>query len=91
VKQKGLPDDTEELASSRLYGTMEMSGASYQLYFLAKKAKMKWYAMHAWQPAILTGKVGKEGRGDRCRFKHRTDAQSVPGETLYDPRLRPDA
>jgi len=35
------------------YTDEEMSGAAYELYFLAKKAKMKWYAMHCWMPSYI--------------------------------------
>jgi len=52
VKKLGLPltlTNYRHLTST----DEEMSGAAYQLYFLAKKAKVKWYAMHCWQPGYI--------------------------------------
>ncbi|MCL2492777.1 MAG: dihydroorotase family protein, partial [Clostridiales bacterium] len=49
VRDEGLPMVTENVRP-RWYDNEEMAGAMYQLYYLAKKAGMKWYAMHAWMP-----------------------------------------
>ena len=35
------------------YSDEEMTGAAYQLSYYAKKAGMKWYAMHAWMPGYI--------------------------------------
>lgn len=35
------------------YGDEEMTGAAYQLAYYAKKAGMKWYAMHLWMPGYI--------------------------------------
>lgn len=36
-----------------VYSDEEMSGAAWQLAFLAKKAGMKWYALHCWMPGYI--------------------------------------
>ena len=36
-----------------VYSDEEMSGAACQLAFLAKKAEMKWYALHCWMPGYI--------------------------------------
>jgi dihydroorotase (multifunctional complex type) len=36
-----------------LYTDEEMSGAAYELYFLAKKAKMRWYALHCYASSYI--------------------------------------
>lgn len=35
------------------YTDEEMAGAAYQLYYLAKKAGVRWYALHAWMPGYI--------------------------------------
>jgi dihydroorotase (multifunctional complex type) len=52
VKKSGLPMTLMNFRHLT-YTDEEMSGASYQLYYLAKKANMKWYAMHCWQPGYI--------------------------------------
>ena len=52
VKSQGLPVITETVRPL-WYSNEEMTSAGYQLYYLAKRAKMKWYAMHAWQPDFI--------------------------------------
>lgn len=52
VKKKGLPLTLENVRPL-WYTDEEMTGAAYQLYYLAKKAKMNWYAMHAWHPGYI--------------------------------------
>ena len=52
MKRKGIPFNLSNY-HSLLYTDEEMSGAAYELYFLAKKAGMKWYAMHCWQPGFI--------------------------------------
>jgi len=52
MEKLGIPMTLKNYHSF-LYTDEEMSGAAYELYFLAKKAKMKWYAMHCWQPGYI--------------------------------------
>ncbi len=52
VKEEGL-DYNHFNVRRRVYTDEEMSGAAYQLSFLARKAGMKWYAMHCWQPGYI--------------------------------------
>lgn len=65
VKRAGLPM-TLKNHRHLTYSDAEMSGAAYQLYFLAKKANMKWYALHCWQPGLidLVRLAKKEGKVD---------------------------
>ncbi len=88
VKQKGLPMTLKNWRHL-VYTDEEMSGASYQLYFLAKKAKMKWYAMHAWQPGYinLVRWAKKEGEIDVISSIELMPTLD-PGETLYDPEAK---
>jgi dihydroorotase (multifunctional complex type) len=87
VKKQGLPMTLKNWRHL-VYTDEEMSGASYQLYFLAKKAKMKWYAMHAWQPGYinLVRWAKKEGEIDVVSSIELMPSLD-PGETLYDPEL----
>jgi len=52
MKKQGIPINLKNY-HSLLYTDEEMSGASYQLYYLAKKAKMRWYALHCWMPGYI--------------------------------------
>jgi dihydroorotase-like cyclic amidohydrolase len=52
VKKAGLPMTLKNYRHLT-YTDEEMSGAAYELYFLAKKAKLRWYAMHCWQPGYI--------------------------------------
>lgn len=51
-KQAGLPLSLENLRS-QWYSDEEMTGAAYQLSYYARKAGMKWYAMHTWMPGYI--------------------------------------
>ncbi len=52
VKKAGLPMTAKSLG--RFFGLdEEMAGAAYQLYYLAWKAGMKWYALHCGNPDYM--------------------------------------
>lgn len=51
-KAEGL-DLTLENLRYRWYTDEEMTGAAYQLSYLANKAGLKWYAMHCWMPGYI--------------------------------------
>lgn len=63
VKAKGLPVSLENVRHL-WYSDEEMTGAVYQLAYFARKAGMKWYAMHAWMPGYieLLRMLKKEGK-----------------------------
>ena len=86
VKAQGLPVITENVRPL-WYGNEEMTSAGYQLYYLAKKAKMKWYAMHAWQPDFidLVRLAKKEGAIDVIASFELMPSME-PVERLYDPK-----
>ena len=46
MKKQGIPMTLPNYAR-RIYAEEEFTSAAYQLYYLAKKAGMKWYALHA--------------------------------------------
>lgn len=52
LRKQGLPM-TMRNYSPLLYSDEEYAGAAYELYFLAKKAKMKWYALHCYTPSYI--------------------------------------
>ena len=52
VKAEGKPLTLENVRHM-WYSDEEMTGAAYQLSYYAKKAGMKWYAMHAWMPGYI--------------------------------------
>lgn len=85
VKAKGLPLTLKNVRHL-WYSDEEMSGAAYQLYYLAKKAKMKWYAMHAWMPGYidLVRLAKKEGIIDIVSSFEIMPTVEV-AENLYDP------
>jgi dihydroorotase-like cyclic amidohydrolase len=88
VQEKGLPMTLKNWRHL-VYTDEEMSGASYQLYYLAKKAKMKWYAMHAWQPGYidLVRWAKKERKIDVVSSIELMPVLD-PGETLYDAEAK---
>jgi dihydroorotase (multifunctional complex type) len=47
VEKAGLPMTLKNWRHLT-YTNEEMAGAAYQLYYLAKKAGVKWYALHSW-------------------------------------------
>ena len=85
VKKQGLPM-TLQTHRHLTYTDEEMSGAAYQLYFLAKKANMKWYAMHCWQPGFidLVRLAKAEGKIDVVASYEVMSTMEV-AEALYDP------
>ena len=62
-KAEGLPLTLENVRH-RWYSDEEMSGAAYQLAYFARKAGMKWYALHVWMPGYidLVRMLKKEGK-----------------------------
>ena len=52
IKAEGKPLTLENVRHL-WYSDEEMTGAAYQLSYYAKKAGMKWYAMHAWMPGYI--------------------------------------
>ena len=52
VKAKG-EDVTLRNVRHLWYSDEEMTGAAYQLSYYAKKAGLKWYAMHCWMPGYI--------------------------------------
>ena len=52
IKAEGKPITLENVRHM-WYSDEEMTGAAYQLSYYAKKAGMKWYAMHAWMPGYI--------------------------------------
>lgn len=52
VKAEGKPLTLENVRHM-WYSDEEMTGAACQLSYYAKKAGMKWYAMHAWMPGYI--------------------------------------
>jgi len=52
MRKQGLPMTLKNYAPF-LYTDEEMAGAAYELYFLAKKAKMKYYALHCYTPSYI--------------------------------------
>jgi len=52
MQKQGMPMTLKNYLSF-LYTDEEISGAAYQLYFLAKKAGVKWYALHSWQSGYI--------------------------------------
>lgn len=62
-KAQGLPLDLEHLRPL-WYSDEEMTGAAYQLSYYARKAGMKWYALHAWMPGYIDLVRMLKARGD---------------------------
>jgi len=52
VKKAGLPMTLKNYLRF-IYTDEEMSGAAYELYYLAKRARVKWYALHCWLPSYI--------------------------------------
>lgn len=52
IKAEGKPLTLENVRHL-WYSDEEMTGAAYQLSYYAKKAGLKWYAMHAWMPGYI--------------------------------------
>jgi len=86
VRKQGLPLITENVRPL-WYTNEEMASAGYQLYYLAKKAKMKWYAMHAWMPDFidLVRLAKKEGVIDVISSFEMMPSVD-PAQKLYDPK-----
>ncbi len=50
-KRRLMPlKDFGALSYAETYGEAEKEGAAYELYYLAKKAGIKWYALHCYSP-----------------------------------------
>ncbi len=86
VRKQGLPVITENVRPL-WYTNEEMASAGYQLYYLAKRARLKWYAMHAWQPDFidLVRLAKKEGFIDVVASFELMPTIDVV-EKLYDPK-----
>lgn len=52
VESAGLPMTLKNWRH-HTYTDAEMTGAAYQLYYLAKKAGVRWYALHAWHRGYI--------------------------------------
>jgi dihydroorotase (multifunctional complex type) len=52
VESAGLPMTLKNWRH-HTYTEAEMAGAAYQLYYLAKKAGVRWYALHAWHAGYI--------------------------------------
>jgi len=52
MRKLGLPMTLENYAFL-VFTHEEVAGAAYEIYFLAKKAKMKWYALHCFFPSYI--------------------------------------
>ena len=63
VKEQGLEFNSFNVRR-RMMSDEELSGAAYQLSYLARKAGLKWYALHCWQPGYidLVRKLKAEGK-----------------------------
>ena len=86
VREAGLPMIPENIRPL-WYGNEEMTTAGYQLYYLAKKAGMKWYALHSWMPDFidLVKLAKKEGIIDVvASFEYMPSID--PCERLYNPK-----
>jgi dihydroorotase (multifunctional complex type) len=85
VQERGLPMTLKNWRHLT-YTDEEMGGAAHQLYFLAKKAGMRWYAMHAWQPGYIDlVRWAKQERKIEVVSSIEIMPSLDPGETLYDP------
>ncbi len=86
VRKAGLPCITEHVRPL-WYTNEEMAAAGYGLYYLAKKAKMKWYAMHAWMPDFidLVKLAKQEGKIDVVSSFELMPSME-PVQKLYDPK-----
>mgnify|MGYP005842139061 CR=1 FL=1 len=86
VKKQGLPMTLMNWRH-HTYTDEEITGAAYQLYYLAKKAKVKWYALHAWMPGYidLVRWAKKEGEIDVIASFEIMPTLD-PAEKLYDPK-----
>lgn len=62
-KAEGLPLTLENVRH-RWYTDEEMTGAAYQLAYFARKAGLKWYAMHCWMPGYIDLVRMLKARGD---------------------------
>ena len=62
-KALGQPLDLKHLRH-QWYSDEEMTGAAYQLSYYARKAGLKWYALHAWMPGYIDLVRMLKARGD---------------------------
>lgn len=62
-KAEGKPLDLKNLRPM-WYSDEEMTGAAYQLAYFARRAGLKWYAMHAWMPGYIDLIRMLKARGD---------------------------
>ena len=62
-KAEGLPITLENVRH-RWYTDEEMTGAAYQLAYYARKAGLKWYALHCWMPGYIDLVRMLKARGD---------------------------
>ena len=62
-KAQNLPLNLENLRPL-WYSDEEMTGAAYQLAYYARKAGMKWYALHTWMPGYIDLVRMLKARGD---------------------------
>ena len=63
VKAEGKPVTLENVRHL-WYSDEEMTGAAYQLSYYARKAGLKWYAMHCWMPGYIDLVRMLKARGD---------------------------
>lgn len=63
VKAEGKPVTLRNVRH-QWYSDEEMTGAAYQLSYYAKKAGLKWYAMHCWMPGYIDLVRMLKKRGD---------------------------
>lgn len=86
IKKEGGPFDLMHVLP-QLYGDEEMTGAAYQLSYFAKKAGMKWYALHCWHPGYidLVRMLKKYGGMDVIASVEMLPINGL-SDVLYDPK-----
>jgi len=85
VEEAGLPMTLKNWRH-HTYTDAEMAGAAYQLYYLAKKAGVRWYALHAWMPGYidLVRLAKAEGKIDVIASVEMMPAIDA-SDDIYDP------
>lgn len=87
MKKQGIPM-TGPNYSKRIYSEEEFTSAAYQLWYLAKKAGMKWYALHAGLSPDYLDLVRKAKASRECSVIASGEAmlQRLALGRLYDVR-----
>ena len=86
VEDAGLPMTLKNWRH-HTYTDAEMTGAAYQLYYLAKIAGVRWYALHAWHKGYidLVRLAKSEGAIDVIASVEMMPAIDATDD-VYDPR-----